>query len=117
MLQRNSKWHCSSKNGQTNTITTYIDSSATRWHQQAKARRRVSAASELCSDPRWIKVTFRKASGEEKTVEGNEGDDIVDLSWEYDLDIEAACEKSIACSTCHIILEPDVYDRLEEPTD
>lgn len=23
-----------------------------------------------------------------KTVEGNEGDDIVDLSWEYDLDIE-----------------------------
>ena len=29
----------------------------------------------------------------------------------------AACEKSIACSTCHVILEDDVYDKLEEPSD
>lgn len=28
-----------------------------------------------------------------------------------------ACEGSIACSTCHVILEPDVYDQLEEPGD
>lgn len=28
-----------------------------------------------------------------------------------------ACEGSIACSTCHVILEPDVYDSLEEPGD
>ena len=36
-----------------------------------------------------IKVTFMNSKGEViKTVEGNEGDDIVDLSWEYDLDIE-----------------------------
>ena len=36
-----------------------------------------------------IKVTFKNNKGEVlKTVEANEGDDIVDLSWEYDLDIE-----------------------------
>ncbi len=29
----------------------------------------------------------------------------------------AACEKSIACSTCHVILEDHVYDALEEPGD
>lgn len=29
----------------------------------------------------------------------------------------AACEKSIACSTCHVILDSDVYDVLEEPSD
>lgn len=29
----------------------------------------------------------------------------------------AACEKSVACSTCHVILEDDVYDKLEEPDD
>ena len=28
-----------------------------------------------------------------------------------------ACEGSIACSTCHVILDPDVYDKLEEPGD
>lgn len=61
---------------------------------------------------------FKKSNGELiDTVEGNEGDDLVDLSQEYDLDIEAACEKSLACSTCHIILEPEMYDQLEEPSD
>lgn len=29
----------------------------------------------------------------------------------------AACEKSIACSTCHVILDEAVYDQLEEPSD
>ena len=28
-----------------------------------------------------------------------------------------ACERSIACSTCHVILDPEVYDKLPEPED
>lgn len=28
-----------------------------------------------------------------------------------------ACEGSIACSTCHVILSPEHYDLLEEPSD
>ncbi|GAA5919937.1 hypothetical protein JCM1841_000054 [Sporobolomyces salmonicolor] len=64
-----------------------------------------------------VTLHFKKANGEITTVEANVGDDIVDVSWEYDLDIEAACEKSVACSTCHVILEEDVYDKLEEPDD
>ncbi|KAA1134917.1 hypothetical protein PGTUg99_017752 [Puccinia graminis f. sp. tritici] len=65
-----------------------------------------------------IKVFFKNHKGELiKEVEGNEGDDMVDLSWEWDLDIEAACEKSIACSTCHCIFEPDVYNQLPEPSE
>ncbi|GAA6026778.1 hypothetical protein JCM8097_005854 [Rhodosporidiobolus ruineniae] len=64
-----------------------------------------------------ITLHFKRANGEIVTVEANEGDDIVDVSWEYDLDIEAACEKSVACSTCHVILDEEVYDKLEEPDD
>ncbi|BGP30285.1 mitochondrial matrix iron-sulfur protein [Rhodotorula toruloides] len=64
-----------------------------------------------------ITLHFKKPNGEIVTVEANEGDDIVDVSWEYDLDIEAACEKSVACSTCHVILEEKVYDSLPEPDD
>ena len=54
----------------------------------------VSALALALSSPsplaaRSIKVTFKNAKGEVmKTVEANEGDDIVDLSWEHDLDIE-----------------------------
>lgn len=40
-------------------------------------------------DTSRITLIFQKANGEHiETVEANEGDDIVDVSWEYDLDIE-----------------------------
>ncbi|KAK0539775.1 mitochondrial matrix iron-sulfur protein [Tilletia horrida] len=82
-----------------------------------------------------LKVTFRDASGNDiKTVEANEGDDLLTLAHAYGIDLEGflspevidvandlpsagACEGSIACSTCHVILEPEVYDKLEEPSD
>ncbi|EKM75883.1 hypothetical protein AGABI1DRAFT_63915 [Agaricus bisporus var. burnettii JB137-S8] len=65
-----------------------------------------------------IKVHFKDSKGTLiKTVEGNEGDDLLDVAHEYDIDLEGACEKSLACSTCHVILTPDVYDKLPEPED
>jgi len=65
-----------------------------------------------------IKVTFRDAQGKDiKTVEANDGDDILSIAHEYDIALEGACEGSIACSTCHVILEEDVFYQLEEPCD
>ncbi|CAD6961713.1 unnamed protein product [Tilletia caries] len=65
-----------------------------------------------------LKVTFRDASGKDiKTVEANEGDDLLTLAHAYGIDLEGACEGSVACSTCHVILDSDVYDALEEPSD
>ncbi|KAK9909838.1 hypothetical protein WJX75_008196 [Coccomyxa subellipsoidea] len=35
-----------------------------------------------------------------------------------DIDLEGACEGSLACSTCHVVIEdPALYDKLPEPTD
>ena len=28
-----------------------------------------------------------------------------------------ACEASLACSTCHVIVDPEYYSRLEEPVE
>jgi len=65
-----------------------------------------------------IKVTFRDSKGKDiKTVEGNDGDDLLSIAHEYDIDLEGACEGSIACSTCHVILDPEKYDCLPEPSD
>ncbi len=47
----------------------------------------------------------------------NEGDSILEIAHEYDIDLEGACEASIACSTCHVILPPEYYDLLPEPGD
>ena len=65
-----------------------------------------------------ISIEFLDSKGSPlKTVSANPGDDLLSIAHEYDIDLEGACEGSIACSTCHVILEPDVYDSLEEPCD
>ncbi|KAH7929293.1 ferredoxin [Leucogyrophana mollusca] len=65
-----------------------------------------------------IKLHFKDSKGTLiKTIEGNEGDDILSLAHEHDIDLEGACEGSVACSTCHVILSPEHYDLLPEPSD
>ncbi|KAI6013269.1 hypothetical protein EDC04DRAFT_2869788 [Pisolithus marmoratus] len=53
---------------------------------------------------RSIKLHFKDHNGNPiKTIEAAEGNDILTLAheWEMDLEVECACEGSIACSTCH----------------
>lgn len=65
-----------------------------------------------------IKLHFQDSKGNPlKTVEANAGDNILDVAHEYDIDLEGACEGSVACSTCHVILSPEHYDLLPEPED
>ncbi|KDR74660.1 hypothetical protein GALMADRAFT_249567 [Galerina marginata CBS 339.88] len=65
-----------------------------------------------------LKVHFKDSHGNLiKTVEANEGDDILAIAHEYDIDLEGACEGSVACSTCHVILPTEYYDILPEPED
>ncbi|WFC99883.1 mitochondrial matrix iron-sulfur protein [Malassezia yamatoensis] len=65
-----------------------------------------------------IRIHFKDSEGNSiKTVEANQGDDLLSIAHEYDIDLEGACEGSIACSTCHVILDEDSYYQLEEPGD
>jgi ferredoxin len=53
----------------------------------------------------------------EKTVVAKVGQNLVAVAHENDIDLEGACECSLACSTCHVVLPADAYDRLESPTE
>ena len=64
-----------------------------------------------------IKVTFVSSRGGEQEVSGPVGQDLMRLAHANDIDLEGACEGSLACSTCHVILEPQVYGKLAEPSD
>ncbi len=44
------------------------------------------------------------------------GKSICDVLLENDIEIEHACEKSCACTTCHVILR-EGFDSLEEATE
>lgn len=60
------------------------------------------------------KVTFVTRDGEEKTVEAPVGLSVMEIAKRNDIDIEAACEGSLACATCHLIIDPDWFERTGE---
>ncbi|CAA6664598.1 unnamed protein product [Spirodela intermedia] len=65
-----------------------------------------------------ITVTFVDKDGEEKVIRVPVGMSMLEAAHENDIELEGACEGSLACSTCHvIIMDVDYYNRLEDPTD
>tara|TARA_Y200000002_G_scaffold104531_1_gene85227 strand:- start:15 stop:347 length:333 start_codon:yes stop_codon:yes gene_type:complete len=63
------------------------------------------------------KLIFIESNGKEKVVEAEIGLSILEIAHKNHIDLEGACEGSLACSTCHIILEEKDFDKLDEPTE
>ncbi|CAI9108523.1 OLC1v1008131C1 [Oldenlandia corymbosa var. corymbosa] len=65
-----------------------------------------------------ISVTFVDQDGDEKHIKVPVGMSMLEAAHENDVELEGACEASLACSTCHVIvMDVDYYNKLEEPTD
>jgi 2Fe-2S ferredoxin len=58
------------------------------------------------------KMTFILRDGTPKEVEAPVGLSILEVAHRNSIDIEGACEGSLACSTCHIIVDKAWYGRL-----
>ncbi|MDH3234599.1 MAG: ferredoxin family 2Fe-2S iron-sulfur cluster binding protein [Alphaproteobacteria bacterium] len=63
------------------------------------------------------KVTFIERDGTARVCDARAGDTILDIAHAHDIDIEGACEGAMACSTCHVIVDPAWIDRLPEPSE
>ncbi len=63
------------------------------------------------------KMTFIDRDGKELTVDAPLGDTILDIAHANDIDIEGACEGCMACSTCHVVVDPDWYKKLSAPSE
>lgn len=61
-----------------------------------------------------VHINFKLRDDSIKEVEARRGMSILDVAHANDIDLEGACESSMACSTCHVILEEPVFDKLEE---
>lgn len=65
-----------------------------------------------------VQITFKsRKNGSEKEVEAFIGDNLLRCAQSHGIDLEGACECSIACSTCHVILDDDTFDSLPEATE
>ena len=50
-------------------------------------------------------------------VDAFRGQNLLRVAQKNDVALEGACECSVACSTCHVILPDDLFDALPEATD
>ena len=58
------------------------------------------------------KITFIDPNGNAREVDAPLGKSVLDVAQANDYDVEGACEGSLACSTCHLIIDPAWYDKL-----
>ena len=60
------------------------------------------------------KITFIQVDGERVEAEAKVGNTVMEVARELDLPMLAACGGSLACATCHVIVDQDWYEQTGE---
>jgi ferredoxin, 2Fe-2S len=63
------------------------------------------------------KMVFIERDGHRREVDAPLGLSVLEIAHRNKIDIEGACEGSLACSTCHVVVDPDWYEVLKEATE
>src|SRR6202035_3284579 len=63
------------------------------------------------------KMVFIERDGTRREVDAPLGLSVLEVAHRNDIDIEGACEGSLACSTCHVIVDPEWYELLKEASE
>ena len=64
-----------------------------------------------------VRVTFVTPENERVVADGAEGQRLLELGQNAGMPLEGTCEGQMACSTCHVIVAPDWFDRLPAAVD
>ena len=62
-------------------------------------------------------MVFIDRDGTEREVDAPLGLSVLEVAHRNGIDIEGACEGSLACSTCHVIVDPEWYELLKDATE
>jgi len=62
-----------------------------------------------------ITITVKDREGDIQKVQGKINDNLMFLMQEHDIEIEGACEASLACCTCHVYVDEENFDKLQLP--
>jgi len=63
------------------------------------------------------RMTFIERDGTRRDVEAPIGLSVLEIAHKHGVDIEGACEGSLACSTCHVIVDPAWSGKLAKATE
>jgi len=63
------------------------------------------------------KMTFINPDGSRLEVDAPVGLSVLEIAHRNNISLEGACEGSLACSTCHVIVEQEWYDLLADASE
>ena len=63
------------------------------------------------------KMSFVERDGGTREVEAPLGLSVLEIAHRHGIDLEGACEGSLACATCHVVVDPAWAAKLAEPTE
>ncbi len=63
------------------------------------------------------KILFNLPDGTIKEVEAPIGENLLEIAHKNHIPLEGACEGSLACSTCHVIVDSAWFDKLSEASE
>ncbi len=63
------------------------------------------------------RIVFVEPDGTRREVNAPLGHSLLHIAWDNNIDIEGACEGAMACSTCHIIVDREWFERLQEASE
>lgn len=64
-----------------------------------------------------VRVTFTTPKGATIEASGEPGDRLLDVAQRAGMPLEGTCEGQMACSTCHLIIADDWFERLPDASE
>ncbi|EHD14476.1 2Fe-2S ferredoxin [Commensalibacter intestini A911] len=59
------------------------------------------------------RMTFIERDGSKREVDAPVGLSVLEIAHKNDIDLEGACEGSLACATCHVVVDESSWDKLK----
>ena len=67
----------------------------------------------FCSSKEIINFKFKyMLDSKEVEVQAEAGKSVLEIAHEYKVDLEGACDSALACSTCHVVFEEELFNKL-----
>ncbi|KAJ8406851.1 hypothetical protein AAFF_G00297670 [Aldrovandia affinis] len=94
--------------GDFRTLNRSLQTSNSLYHSEGES-------TDAEDDKDVVNVVYIDRSGQRIPVKAKVGDNILYLAHKHGIELEGACEASLACSTCHVYVHEDYGDKLPQP--
>jgi len=61
-----------------------------------------------------VSVTYVDPQGEEFVADAEVGKNLLEVAHDNNIELEGACGGELACATCHLVFDEDIFETLDE---